>query len=76
MAVVRNTPTVVVTDTTAGSARSAEGLAIALEECRRQLAEMKAAGKGGGIVKTAPVSEQRSLLEGMRRLEEAEGQVL
>ena len=74
MAVVRNKPTVVVSDTAAGSARSAEVLATALEMCRAQLAEMEAAGKDGGIVKGAPVSEQRSLLEGMRRLEEAESQ--
>ena len=75
MAVVRNAPTVVASDTPAGSARSAEALAAALEVCRAQLAEMEAAGKGGGIVKSAPASEQRSLLEGMRRLEEAESEV-
>ena len=41
-----------------GSARSVEALETALEVCRAQLAEMEAAGKGGGIVKSAPMSEQ------------------
>ena len=72
MAVVRNAPTVVVGDTPAQSERSAEALAAALEACRARLAEMEAAGQGGGIVGSAPASEQRSLREGMRRLAEAE----
>jgi len=74
MAVVRNTPTVVVTDT-AACKRSTEGLEAALGVCMRQLAEMEAAGMHGGIIKSAPVTEQKSLLDGMRRLEEAEGEV-
>ena len=72
MAAVRNAPTVVVGDTPAQSERSAGALAAALEACRARLAEMEAAGQGGGIVGSAPASEQRSLLEGMRRLAEAE----
>jgi len=75
MAVVRNTPTVVVSDTAAGCKISTEGLVAALEACKTQLSQMEAAGMGGGIIKSAPVTEQKSLLDGMRRLRQAESEV-
>jgi len=75
MAVVRNTPTLVVAATQAASIKSAEAIKTALQLARTQLADLAVAGKAGGIVKTAPPSEQRSLLEGMSRLEKAQTQV-
>lgn len=71
MSIVRNSPTVVVESDAVDSSK----LQAMLEAARRELAQLEAAGQGGGFVQGAPEYEKRTLAENMRKLSAEEQQV-
>ena len=71
MAIVRNSPTVVVD----GDAMDPTQLQAVVEQVRRELAQLTADGQAGGFVEDAPEYEKRMLKENMAKLEEEERQL-
>ncbi|KAK3282307.1 hypothetical protein CYMTET_9950 [Cymbomonas tetramitiformis] len=71
MSIVRNAPTVVI-DSNASDQKHVQNL---LEDARKELAQMKAEGQGGGFVDSAPNYEKQMLAENMKKLAEAEREV-